>query len=147
MLRNSVRHFPPLSTRYCPSRFTTYSIFYDSLRLAVKNKCDRAVIFQCHDHVGTELACLHVNPTFSNGVRHGFIESPRGIGRRGGIESRTPATMGIAQQRKLRDNQQFSLDLHDRPVHLARLVGKDAEVRYLVGHIGDVRLGITFRHP
>ena len=114
--------------------------------MAVKNKCDRAVIFQGDDHVGTELACLYVNPMFSNGVRHGFIESLRRIGRRCSIESRTPATMRVAQQRELRDNQDGSLYLRDRPVHLPCLVGKDAELRDLAGHIGDVRAGIAFRH-
>ena len=80
-------------------------------------------------------------------TRHGFIASLRVVGERGVFKARTPTTMGVAHQRELGHDQEFALSLRDGPIHFAGLVGKNADPRDLVGHVGNVRVGIAFRHP
>ncbi len=62
----------------------------------------------------------------------------------GGRETRPVATAGIGRQRELRDQEQAACNIPDRAIHLARLVGKDAQGKDLIEQFSRGGLGIAF---
>ena len=66
---------------------------------------------------------------------------------RGGEEAGTSAGARVAVQSELRDHEHRATDVGEREIHLAGVIGEDAEPGDLVGHPDELRLGIGLREP
>jgi hypothetical protein len=74
----------------------------------------------------------------SNGFNQAQVQSVGLLGRSGVHEGGAAPLSAISPKGELRNNQYVAPDIHDRPVHLSVVVGKDPQVEDLVGEIPDV---------
>ena len=97
-------------------------------------------------HVGTEFPRLYDGDflfAFSDDV---FVELVGKRGVAGAIERRAVALVAVGVQRKLRNEQEFTIHILDRKIRLAELKKKNTECKHLTDEPVSDFAGITFAH-
>src|SRR5215469_11422760 len=96
--------------------------------LAIEPNCDWPLIPNLNGHISTKYPTCDSKPIASKGFlearKEGFCDYWRSSIRKTGAS--TFARIGI--ERELRDNQNFSIDIKKRAVHLALFVAKDTQI-------------------
>jgi len=92
----------------------------------------RPVVDELDLHVGAELAGGHRRVALTRDAQHGVVERAAERRRRGAREARAVAARGVGRQRELADQQQAAAHVLHAAVHLAGVVGEDAQLQQLV---------------
>jgi CDP-diacylglycerol---glycerol-3-phosphate 3-phosphatidyltransferase len=95
--------------------------------LAVKHKCDGAIIPQRYRHRGPEYPLIHRNALFGHGIEVVLHEGLRGDGRGGGGPRGAVSAADVAEQCELTHPQEFTTGVEQRVLKAALAVAEKSE--------------------
>src|SRR5512139_2215995 len=114
----------------------------------VKDEGHRPVVLERNEHLRPEHPGPHRHPgSGSDPGEEGLVEPAALLGRRGTGESRAPAGAAVPEKGELRDDEQGASGFDDGAVHLAVLVGENAQPGNLAGQPGHVAVPVAGGDP